>query len=197
MANFGLSKPYIAKYDMATDKYSDCIKCGKAINTSVTPNYSSGSLYADDIESEHVDEFTNANVTLGVDELPAKAGEIVFGHKIDEDGTEISNSNDSSNYIGYGFMTTLVIDGIKKYQACVILKVKFTEGENSYETKGGNITFKNPTLSGTATPINNGDWRKKSKKFNTAEEAEKYIQDILGYKAGSTDGTESAAGTNA
>ena len=57
MANFGLSRPIIAKLNTETGKYSDAVKCGKAINTTVTPNYNTASLYADDAQQEQVEEF--------------------------------------------------------------------------------------------------------------------------------------------
>ncbi|MBP3297931.1 MAG: major tail protein, partial [Lachnospiraceae bacterium] len=65
MAFYGLSNPYMAKLDAEAETYSDGFRCGKAISTAVTPNYSSQSLYADNSEAERVDEFVNASVTVG------------------------------------------------------------------------------------------------------------------------------------
>lgn len=182
MANFGLSKPWIAKYNPNTNKYSDAFKCGKAINTSVTPNFNEAPLYADNQVDEAVSEFKNANVTLGVNSVPLKAARIMFGHTIKEDGTEIHKSGDSSNYVGYGFVVAEMQNGKKKYRACVLKKVLFKEGEESYETKGDSIVFKTPSLSGTVLPVEDGEWRVKSPIFDTEDEADLWIQKKLDVK---------------
>ena len=179
MANFGLSKPWIAKYNPETDQYTDGFKCGKAINTSVTPNYNETPLYADNQQTENVTEFKNANVSLGVDRMPVQAAEVVFGHSVSSEGEETSRTGDSANYVGYGFITAEMLDGVQRYRACILRKVKFKEGEESYETKGDSIVFKTPTLSGTAMGTSKTDWRKKSPYFDTEEEADKWIQTQL------------------
>lgn len=180
MANFGLSYPWIAKLNTETGKYSDAFKCGKAVSTSVTPAYNEASLYGDDQEIENVKEFKNASVSVGTDRLPIQASKILFGHSVAENGEENNNIEDSANYVGYGFVTSEKLDGKTKFRACVLLKVLFSEGEDSFETKGDSITFKTPTISGTATAVENGDWRKKSPYFDTKSEADKWIQDQFG-----------------
>lgn len=177
MANYGLSKPWMAKLDISTGKYSDAFKCGKAINTSVNPSYAEGSLYADDQECERVSEFKNAAVTLGTDSLPKEAATVVFGHTVAVDGTETSKASDEANYVGYGFIVQELVNSAKKYRACVLLKVKFIEGEESFETKGDSIKFGTPSLSGTATAIESGEWRIKSPYFDSVDEADEWIQD--------------------
>lgn len=176
MAYFGLSKPWIAKYNPETDRYSDGFKCGKAISTSVTPNYNETSLYADNQQTENVTEFKNANVTLGVDRMPVQAAAVVFGHSVSSEGEVTSKTGDSANYVGYGFITAEMLDGVQKHQACVIRKLKFKEGEESCDTKGDSIVFKTPTLSGTAMGTSKTDWRKKSPYYDTEEEADRWIQ---------------------
>lgn len=183
MANFGLSKPWIASLNVESDTYSGAFKCGKAINTSVTPNFNEGPLFADNQQTENITEFKNAAVVLGVDSLPATAPKVMFGHDVAEDGTETSNSEDAAAYVGYGFITTEVKSGVKKYRACLLHKVKFTEGEESYTTKGDSITFSTPNLSGVALANNKGDWRTKSPFFDSEAEADAWIQEKLGVTA--------------
>lgn len=178
MANFGLSKPWIAKYN--DGKYSDAFQCGKAISTAITPNTVNASLYADNNQVEDVTEFTNATVTLGVNTLPSTAVPILFGHEINSNSEEVSNTGDSQSYVGYGFVVATMDAGVKKYQGCVIHKAKFSEGEESYQTKGDSITFVTPSLSGTAYGDENGDWRTKSALYATEAEADKWVQKFLG-----------------
>lgn len=180
MANFGLSKPWMAELDEATGTYKNAFKCGRAINTSVTPNYVEGQLFADNKKVENVREFKDANVALGVDRMPVEASEIIFGHKVDENGEEVSRTDDSPNFVGYGFITKEMDNGKKRFRSCLLLKVKFVEGEESFETKGDSIVFKTPTLNGTASGISSGEWRRKSPIFDTEEEADEWIQTQLG-----------------
>lgn len=183
MANFGLSRPWIAELNTETGTYSNAFNLGKATNTSVTPEYAEGSLYADNQEAEYAKEFKGATVTVGTDTLPIIAKTVVFGHRTGEEGEEISNANDSGKYVGYGFISREMINGVKKYMACIVLKVQFNEGEESFETKGDSITFKTSSISGKAKVIGvaygnvkRDDWRIKSPTFETEEEADQWIQ---------------------
>lgn len=182
MANFGLSKPWIAKYNPETDSYSKAFKCGKAMTTSITPNFNEAGLNADNQQSEQVTEFKNATVAVGTDRIPKEAAELVFGHEIGEDGTEINKSGDEAGYVGYAFIVSELRDGVRKYRACLLHKVQFKESEESYETKGDSIALKGSNMSGTAMPTAKGVWRTKSPFCDTEEQADKWIQEKLGAK---------------
>lgn len=176
MAYFGLSRAWIAKYDVATDTYSNAFQCGNAISTSVTPNYNEAQLHGDDRQIENVTEFKNASVTLGTDRLPVMAATIMFGHEMEDSGEEKSNTEDSGNYVGYGFVTAEMLDGKKKYRACILKKVQFKEGEESFETKGDSIVFKTPSLSGIAFGTETGEWRIKSPYYDSKQQADEWIR---------------------
>lgn len=190
MANFGVSFPTIARLNVGTGKYSGAFKCGSAINTSVTPNYNEAALFADNRQKETVSEFKNASVELGVDTVPIEAAELLFGHKITEDGTETSNADDSGAYVGYGFITAEMISGVKKYRACILHKVKFKETAESYQTKGDSIQFGTPALSGTATADDKGDWRTKSPYLDSEDACDQWILQQLGIEVSDVPGTE-------
>lgn len=179
MANFGLSMPWIAKFNAETEKYSDGFQCGEAVNTTVTPNYNTAELYGNDQQVENASEFKNASVKLGVTRMPVQAPQVIFGHTVTAEGEETSKGEDSSPYVGYGFVTTEMENGVKKYRACLLYKVQFTEGEESYETKGGSIVFKTPNLNGVAMCRKDGEWRKKSPYFSTLEAANEWIKTQL------------------
>lgn len=201
MANFGLSLPIIARLNANTGKYRDRFKCGKAISTSVTPAYATGTLYADNGKAEEVKEFTNAAVALGVTTMPKKASEVLFGHEVKEDGTITDRATDEGDYVGYGFVVREMNEGKKQHRGCILLKVKFQEGEESYSTKGDNITFGTPTLNGTAEKIGVGDdkeeWRIKSPFFETEKEAEDWIEKMFDKMSEIVEesGTEGESGT--
>ncbi len=180
MANFGLSRPIIARFDAEKGTYSDVMKCGRAVNTSVTPNYNEAHLNADNMQVDEIVEFKNATVELGVDTIPVKAGEIMLGHKIGEDGAETSNTEDSGEYVGYGFITAERVNENTQYRACFLPKVKFREGAESYQTKGDSIQFSTPTLSGVALGNDKKDWRVKSPYLRTEKECDDWIMSQMG-----------------
>ena len=181
--NFGFSKPIVAKYNYNSStgvvSYSDAIQIGEGVSTSVTPSYANAKLYGDNRTVEEVNEFVNAAIALGVTRVPLKAAELLYGHEINEiDGIEHSKAGDVSNYVGYGF-TAKNSDGT--YDACVLRKVKFVEGEDTYQTKGESVTFKQPSLSGSAlAPDDGGDWRTKAYGFVSEEAAENWVKSVLG-----------------
>lgn len=161
----------------------------EAVTTSVTPEYVEGSLYANNMEVEYVKEFKRAGVSAGVSALPLIAKSIVFGHTINDAGEEVSNASDDGKYVGYGFISREVQKGKKYFMACILLKVKFSEGEEAFETKGDSIVLKTPSLSGNALAVGVAyesvkadDWRIKSPLFDTEEEADLWIQAKLNVK---------------
>ncbi len=179
MANFGLSHPWVAEY-VRTGKYRNAFRCGEAVKTSVNPVYNEASLFGDNRKVESVKEFKEASVGLGATRLPLAAGRMMFGHDVGADGTETSNTEDSTGYVGYGFITAEMEDSKKIYRSCFLPKVKFAESEEAYETKGDSIVIKTPELNGTAIGDEDGVWRIKSPKFDTEIKADEWIQIKLG-----------------
>ena len=177
--NFGLSTPVIARRT-GNKTYSDGFVCGKAMTTEVTPQYSEASVYGDNMLVKNAKKLKYADVSMGTTTLPAKAAAVMYGHTVDEEsGDELRNSNDKENEVGYGFFTNEEIDGEEKCVACILYRVIFSEGSNSYETQGENLTFKTPTVSGKAMPEENGDWLSR-KTFDTKEEAITWLKQQLG-----------------
>ena len=187
MANFGASKPWISKLNGQTGLYEKAFKCGEMVNTSVNPQYNTATLYGDNRKVEEVRMFKSADITLGVTRLPVQAAEIMFGHKILEDGSEVLNTGDDGNYVGYAFIVQEMKSGSKKYRACLIYKAKFNEGQADYESQAENLTFKTPSISGSALSKDNGDWCVKSPYFETEDETEAWIKKQLGVEENVTE----------
>lgn len=190
MAYFGLSKPIIAPWT-ADNTYAagQIFQCGKLTETSVTPNSKEGSLYADNGLAEYVREFTDADVSTTIDQLPYNAATILFGHTLSGTGTNptvIHKADDSSPYVGYGFIVDKIESNVKKYQACVLLKVKFSEGAQTYTTKGDSITFGTPAITGKAVAQESDNkWKIVSPDFTTAAEAYNWV--LTQFGGGSAD----------
>lgn len=178
MAYIGVAKPHIAKLvNEKTKKYENGFKCGKAMNVNIAPNYNEGKLYADNQLAENVKEFKDGTMTLGTDRLPKEAESVCFGHDVKEDGV-VYKTGDSANYVGVGFCVDEMLDGVKKFVAIVVYKVKFSENAEDYTTKGENIEFKTPSISGTISGLSSTEWKER-KVFETEEEAEAWVKEVL------------------
>ncbi len=178
MAYVGVAKPYIAKLvNEKTKKYENGFKCGKAMNVNIAPNYNEGKLFADNQLAENVKEFKDGTMTLGTDRLPKEAESVCFGHDVKEDRV-VYKTGDSANYVGVGFYVDEMLDGVKRYVAIVVYKVKFSENAEDYTTKGENIEFKTPSISGTISGLSSTEWKERNV-FDTEEEAEAWIKEVL------------------
>jgi len=175
MAYVGLAKPIIAKLTetggVAT--YSAGFAFGKAISLDIAPEYNEASLYGDNQQVETEKEFKQATVTLGTTTIPTQAYSVMFGHEVKNEaaGAEIIyKTDDASNYVGFGCYTDETIEGVKKFVAMWIHKVKFTQSQESYKTKGDSIEFQTPSITGVAIGTDTKNW-KTTKIFATQEAA--------------------------
>ena len=180
MAYYGMARPYIGKLNVAKSTYSGGFRCGKAVNTDITPNYNEGSLFGDNQLQEYAKEFKDADVNLGVTELPLESADTMFGHTVDPEKKSITyKASDDSNYVGYGIYANEMVNGVKSYVGVFLPKVKFTETAESYTTKGDAIEFKTPTLTGKAYALENGVWKERQI-FETEEAVQKWLEDKVG-----------------
>ena len=62
-----------------------------------------------------------------------------------------------------------------------IYKVKFTEGQESFKTKGDNIEYQTPSIAGQAIGISDNLW-KEIQIFDTEKEARNWIDEMAGIK---------------
>ena len=76
--------------------------------------------------------------------------------------------------------------------AIVAYKTKFGENAEEYTTKGENIEFKTPSISGTISGLSTTEWKDR-KVFDTEDEAEAWIMEVFGVSdtpGGGSPGTE-------
>lgn len=134
-------------------------------------------MYGDNRKAEYDREFKYADVTLQTTTLPVAAHNLMFGHAVAEGTGEIAfNENDDAPYVGFGFIVTEKVDGKRKYVGSWLYKVKFAEGAETYKTKGDNIEYQTPSISGQAVSLPNGEW-KSVESFDTISEAEAWLDE--------------------
>ncbi|MBQ3603949.1 MAG: major tail protein [Clostridia bacterium] len=180
MAQYKACFPIIAKLkDDGT--YSDAVILGKMIKTDVSPKTTEGKLYGDDSIAEDVKEATGADVTLNTTTIPSKAYPILFGTTVGEDGTEDYSTDDNGSYVGYGYVTGEIVNNKSSYKLTWLPKVKFALPPESVETKGENITFTTPSISGFAYPTGEKNRWRQRKPFSTAAEAIAALKTLANY----------------
>jgi phi13 family phage major tail protein len=150
----------------------------KAVQADIAINLNNEKLFADDELAEIDNSFVDGTITLGTSDLTDAVQAILLGHSY-TDGELIANSDDIAPYVGIGFYGKRKVDGTAKYRAIWMPKVMFGEPEDTHATRGQNTTFQSHTIVGTIFSDASGNWRK-SKIFDTAAEAEAYIDDLAG-----------------
>ena len=159
MAFVGLRKPFIAPLTDGTT-YEKPFFCGKAIGITITPSYAEGGLYGDDVQAEYDKEFRYADVSLNTTTLPKEAHEKMFGHKTEDTDVVVHNVDDEAGYVGMAWISLEKVGGKTSYVANFLPKVKFAEPAGDYATKGENIEYKTPTITGRALANDEGVWKK-------------------------------------
>lgn len=161
MAYIGFRKIMVAELN-SNATYGTPTACGRAMSMTVTPNMATGDLYGDDVNVEHVENFTDADIEIGATYIPTELYETMFGHTV-ADTVVTFNTDDSVPYCGVGAIAPKLEDGTEYWEAIFLPKVKFSEPEASFETKGDSITFNTPTISGKALADSSKNWKKTTK----------------------------------
>ena len=194
MANVGLSKPYIAKYNIGADgnvTYSNGMKLEKAVKTTFTPDTSEDNvLYGDNGPAESDKQFAGGTLTVDTTDLPLDAAALMYGmteENVKFDGSETAvgkrisfGGSAAIPYMGYGVINKKIINNMPKFMAVIYKKVQFAYPGDDYETQGKTISWKTPSLSATVMrdDTEKADWRDWVI-FDSEANAEKYIKQVL------------------
>lgn len=188
MAKIGIRHPVFSPITTETQgdtpTYGTGIILGKMTRADENLNYAEGSLYADDVMAEYASILTGGTITVGVDELTLAKRATLFGHSTSTTGqvtTLFAAADDKSKPGGFGFVKTLVIDGVKMYKARWYYKVVFRESQESSNTANDSITFTDTEIVGTIIPVFNSDYGDavyEDTVFDTESAAKAYIDDM-------------------
>lgn len=181
MAKIGLTNFWYSKLtedEDGTPSYDGATSFGKAISASISITNNSAMLYADDTLAESDTSFQAGTMTLGVDEDGDTVFADVLGHTISESNEVIKNAEDAAPWVGLARVITKMVNGVYKYKAEVIYKVKFAEPSADDTTKGESIEFSTPEIEGTIATLANGNWSV-SKTFTSKSDAVEWIGGIF------------------
>lgn len=193
MAIKGLSKFVVGKYvfDGSVVKYTEPTVVQKMVEYSLTLNQSENNpLYADNQEAENdKGTFQNGELSLGTDDLTQESSKLILGTK---ENTEVTYANGKTATeqvyddtmtppdLGVGFIEWHQNKGEDKYRAIFLHKVFFNVPEHSATTKGEQVEWQTPTITGTVQRSEGTDDKGKhpwmtDAWFDTEEEALTYL----------------------
>lgn len=161
-AKMPIFAPIQTEPDNAAATYGKGVTLGKMISVNLTPNYNEASLFGDDAQAEYEKEFKDLDVSLNTTFLPTDAYSAMFGSTVTSgtgDESIKSNVQDEAKYGGLGFVIGEKVNGAAKFWVIWLPKVKFAPPGGNYQTKGDNITWNTPSISGKGIADNLGNWR--------------------------------------
>ena len=167
MAKIGL------KYPVVRDAVGTGSVIAKAITADISITTNNAELYADDAIAESDVSFQSGQITLDIDELSDAIQQTLLEHTI-SDSELTANISDIAPYVGIGFYGIKMVNGVRKYRAIFLPKVKFNEPSDTQATKGQTLAFGTSSLVGVIYPDASGDW-KKEKTFLLEADAIAYL----------------------
>lgn len=147
----GFSKPYVAKYAVASGEisYTDGMPLARGVDVSIEPETSEdNNFYADNVEAETASgSFTGGTVTLTVDGLKTDAERMIMGlPEAGTDGFMAYDNTQSIPYVGIGFIARYMSDGVTSFVPYVLAKCVFSQVGNEAATQEDEIDWQTQEL---------------------------------------------------
>ena len=194
--NVGMMYPVFAKITTHTDgslpTYGAGVVIHEARNATITKTYNDNPLYGDDriVDDDNgLQAMTCSFEPTGLSDSDRK---LLF----DEDEVSVggltcqAESDNETPYGGFGYIRKMRDNGTKKFEAWIILKIKFAEESQATATKEGSISWGTPTLNGRAAGIYIDSSDKLRfrihETFDTAAAAKSWINSVLNVSATTT-----------
>ena len=195
MANIGLSKPYIAKYKNTggTVTYTSRSVLGKYTKIDISLDSADENiLYADNGPAETDSQFSGGTVTVTTDDLRPDVFKEALGLVEAAIAGTIGTTNptpkwlifddqQNAHYFALGGIIKKKVDGVYRYQAFVLEKIKFRNPDLSLTTQGETIEWKTPELEATIhrSDATNHPWYRISTLLESEEDAVAAIEGYL------------------
>lgn len=167
MAQIGLKYIHYAKQltDVAPDgntagsaTYDTPKKIGNAVSADINPATNTANLYGDDSAVATATSLGEITVTLETTDIPLEDQAILLGHTFDSvTGTMTAKGSDTAPDVAILFESEKHDGGIR----CVkLLKGKFAPAQETINTKGENLDYQVPQITGTfVTRQSDGAWK--------------------------------------
>lgn len=114
------------------------------VSIDIKPTTNSNTLYADNIAWETANSMGEVDVTIELADLPKSVQAALLGHTIDAtSGALISKGSDEAPYVGISFKA---LKGNGAYRYIRLVKGRFVESDDNYETKKESVDFKTQSI---------------------------------------------------
>ena len=196
--NVGMMYPVFAPITTHTDgsmpTYGTGVVIQEARNATISMTYNNNPLYGDNrivADDNGLQEMTVSFEPTGLSDSDRR---LLFGEDSGTVGgiTAQLVSDNETPYGGFGFVRKMYDEttNAKKFEAWVILKVKFSEDSMATATKEGSISWGTPTLSGRAAGLYIDSTDKQRfiahASFETAAAAKAWIGTVLNVSSTTT-----------
>lgn len=192
MAMIGMRHVVVSQLDSHTDGAEPTYKtpgkiAGGAISGNLNITRNDNDLYYDDVAGETDNGITAMSLDLGLDDLLEDVQAYMLGTKTQGTGNDIVyvDTSAAAPYVGIGYIRVRRKNGATKYQAVWYYKVQFGMTAENSQTKGQNIEWQTPTITGKCSGIyvdNEGEaaFRKK-KVFDEESAAVTWLNNLAHY----------------
>ena len=147
--------PLLSHTEGSMPSYGNGVVIHEARNCNINKTYNDNPLYGDDriVDDDNgLQELTASFESTGLSDSDRK---LLFGEEeISVGGITCQVESDNETpYGGFGYIRRMRDNGERRFEAWIILKIKFQEESQTTTTKEGSISWNTPTLSGRAAGL--------------------------------------------
>ena len=184
----GFSKPYVALYAFTGGSvvYSSCTALARGVEVSVEAEEASeaNNFYADNVLAESISGvFSGGTATLTVDGLLDTTRKMIYGlPTADSLGWTHFGDSQSVPYVGIGFVTRYMSDGVTSYVPTILTKAIFQAEPQEAATQEDEVDWQTTELTATLLRDDsaNHDWKLLGAAQTTEALAEGMIKSMFG-----------------
>lgn len=153
--NVGMMYPCWAPIATCVDGSLPTYSTGRVVqearSANVTKEINNNPLYGDDRIVDDDNGITGMTVQFESTGLSMADRVAILGEElVTTSGNAQWESDNATPYGGFGYIRVMREDGVRKFEAYLILKIKFQEESQETATKEGNVQWRTPTLNGRA-----------------------------------------------
>lgn len=153
--NVGMMYPVWAPISACVDGSMPTYGTGRVVqearSANVTKEVNNNPLYGDDRIVDDDNGMTGMTVSFESTGLTMEDRVALLGETVVSTSDDAQWESDAATpYGGFGYIRVMRDAGVRKFEAYLVLKIKFQEESQETATKEGSITWRTPTLNGRA-----------------------------------------------
>ncbi|MDR2832976.1 MAG: phage tail protein [Streptococcaceae bacterium] len=125
-------------------------RLAKAIQLDINPTTVTAELYADDGLDEKESSLVGMDISLNANDIAPGMDAYLLGKKQDENGAVIDSKDDQAPVVALMFKAPLSEKAGGGFEYRVLYCMKFEPYSETFQSKGENLTFQTPTITGKA-----------------------------------------------